>query len=421
MSTAIVTQTQGTAVQLFESFTDESKYNILRPSETVIVTSPFYNIYANIIRFTDDDTYAVEGGKVALNRRALDRIASASGISIVNVIRTDDGRNPDYAEVSVQAMMKRPDGSMIYATGKKSVDVSAYIDQQAASQRIKGKNEGEIKTATERERLQLRKFKVERAETGAKNRAIKQLMALKSSYNKEEIRKPFIVPQITVNMELIMSDPVARQLAAAQALGASTDLYGTAHKQLPVQPSLSSLVEHTDTRPESGPGALSISVVSGSDHLPIDNSSQNDQAPDTAYQDWKDARSMERLSKLTQLFVTRQHRLTPDQIRRVEDGTPDEQAKTIVMLLSRPEIVPAVTWTATEAQMKRLLAIAKSAGYNSDELHLMIAEKYNGITSLKDLTREQYDELCGDEKKSVRSWLLANVKGKEEEEDGLPF
>ena len=49
-----------------------------------------------------------------------------------------------------------------------------------------------------RDMLQKRKFRLQLAQTGAMDRVIRKILALKGTYKKEEIEKPFIVPKIAL-------------------------------------------------------------------------------------------------------------------------------------------------------------------------------------------------------------------------------
>ena len=51
------------------------------------------------------------------------------------------------------------------------------------------------------------------------------------------------------------------------------------------------------------------------------------------------------------------------------------------------------SWELSDAQRRRLYAIAKSVGIDSDELKQVLLIDY-GLDSTKDLTSTQYEELC---------------------------
>jgi hypothetical protein len=391
MSTAVARQQTG--MTLFEQYTDESKFNILRPTETVMTAqSPFTIVYGNIIRFEKDaDTYKVDGGKLALNKTAHDKIASAAGISFVDVQRTDNRNDPDFAEVKVIAVMKRADGTLITATGTKSVDVNAMIDRL-------GPDSDKVKN-----RKQLRQFKVERAESGAKNRAIRALMAIKASYLPAELAKPFVVPQITTNYELIMQDPELRRLAGAQQLGAMGMLYPQQN------PSLST------TQPQNA-GALPAGSSSPVKELPAavvteTRTAPDDDPPPLPFDDEPPALD-ENPATLRKLFNEREHNYSETALEKMIAAPAEKQIGYIDLFAGFPMKKQSTPTNGagnksglSDKQIGRLFGIAKSAGYDSDGLHAVLARECGGITSVNDITREQYDRMCGDEEKEIPSWL----------------
>jgi hypothetical protein len=344
-------------------------------------------VYANVVTFNvEQDTYPVDGGKRALGARALAQVAAGAGISVVNVARHDDGGNPDMAEVSVLALMKRPDGTIIHATGKKRVDVRAYVQQKYGAG-------WESKPDAVKMYNQLRKFASERAETGAKNRAFRQLLAMKSAYTPQELARPFVIPQIVVNMSEIVKDEYGRRLAIQQALGAAQAMFGSAPVDMPGLPPAG----HGDT-PALPP------AVEPETEDPV--------------QLWTDAMPMERIQKLESLLGEREHGLTDAQVDQLRKADAHRQARGIVYLLDRPM---RVHWAPSEKQIKRLFAIAKNAGYDSETLHEFIAAEYD-VDSINDLTREQYNALTGSD---TDAGLLAQRPCKADEsvevEDELPF
>lgn len=51
-------------------------------------------------------------------------------------------------------------------------------------------------------------------------------------------------------------------------------------------------------------------------------------------------------------------------------------------------------WTPSDAQLRRLFGMAKSAGVSHEALGVTLKNKY-GVSSTKDLGPKQYDEICG--------------------------
>lgn len=211
-----------TALRRFEEYaTHADKCIILQPTETVMTTmNPFLTIYANVLRVDiEADTYEVDGGKRAPNARFLSRVAAGAGISFTHAIRLDGGSDPALANMTVVAEMRRPDGSMIRTTGTKRVSALAYVVQMYGAGWKE--NPKAVKFYT-----QFCKFVAERAETGAKARAIRGLLGMKAAYALEELKKPFIIPQIQMNAEAIAADPDGRRMLLASAVGAIGAVFG---------------------------------------------------------------------------------------------------------------------------------------------------------------------------------------------------
>jgi hypothetical protein len=74
--------------------------------------------------------------------------------------------------------------------------------------------------------ISYRKFKDERAMTGAKERCIRALLALKSSYTDAELAKPFAFPRVLPDVNKMLADPAVRQAAIERMSGAVTSIFG---------------------------------------------------------------------------------------------------------------------------------------------------------------------------------------------------
>jgi hypothetical protein len=74
--------------------------------------------------------------------------------------------------------------------------------------------------------LQFRKFKDERAMTGAKERCIRALLALKASYSREELSKPFVFPRVTLDASKMLASPEMRSAAVERMTGATSSIFG---------------------------------------------------------------------------------------------------------------------------------------------------------------------------------------------------
>lgn len=78
---------------------------------------------------------------------------------------------------------------------------------------------------------QRRQFAVQLAESGAKARAIYDALGiLERTFKKEDISKPFIIPQAIDDIDY--NDPEIRRMAAARSLGIQDELYGSGRRAI---------------------------------------------------------------------------------------------------------------------------------------------------------------------------------------------
>jgi hypothetical protein len=81
-----------------------------------------------------------------------------------------------------------------------------------------------VEKSVKRDMLQKRKFRLQLASTGAMDRVIRLILGLKSTYKREELEKPFVVPKIAFSPDV--SDPKVRDLLLRQGLDATNVLFG---------------------------------------------------------------------------------------------------------------------------------------------------------------------------------------------------
>lgn len=148
------------------------------------------------------EVYGV-GGKWALTKSALDRIAMAVGIAWdpVQCRREDDGSDPRYCEyVAV--------GSVMDFTGRElPVFGRRVIDLREGSDQTKGQSAKQVGEA--------RKFTVPLAESKARNRAIRSI-GLKTGYTWDELALPFVCAKIIWTGQT--NDPELRRAFAMAAM-----------------------------------------------------------------------------------------------------------------------------------------------------------------------------------------------------------
>lgn len=418
------------ALVLFKSYKDEKKFHLVKPGDSLQVLNPFFEVYATEIKFDPDkDFYNAGAGNYALTGHAHDRIAAAANISFVSQQRVDDRKDPDYAEAVVRGYVLFPDGTYRMIMGSKSFSVTDFIESAVASAlkkdpRAKAET---VRAEKERERETLRRFKYERALTGAKNRAIRQAIGLRQSYKQEELQLPFVVPVVSYNMKAFMENPQMRAMLGQNALRASAEIFGVAsgdgsgHALPPVS-----------NEEQEAPGIqdaafTEVTIVDGNQAPPPDEKTPNEkpatgEAPDpdeVKIQEWIDAPAKERWSEFRELLSTRRHELSLDAATWADMKNWDDRkvARSIVALSKKEDLGIR---GPSEKMLGRFFAIAlNKAKLSYDDIEQALVSRF-GFPSPKGLSREQYDEIC-DFLDGSPAEKTTPATAKKEQEDDLPF
>jgi len=246
ISTALV------SVSDFDTKYPIDKYNPLLPSKTMVESVQRFSklTVETVVINSDPDaqevftlgrTEVTIGGKktwvdkLSPTKTALDKLWFAMGIDSVpeKSGRKDDRSDRDYFEYLIVGRVTKPDGSKMEVSGTKSIDVRAYVEEmfENLTQQHEAKNLGtwsgpktkrkltpftdaEAKVHIERKcrarEIEMRKHGLQLAETGAKNRLVRQITNLKPWYTKAELEKPFVVARIDRNVEELAADPKTR-------------------------------------------------------------------------------------------------------------------------------------------------------------------------------------------------------------------
>ena len=208
----------------------EQEYNVLLPVTEISEIPAGAKLAVRQVRISvENETYAVDRGRRALSGVALDRIAAAAGVTFISERRTDDRKHPHYCSYEVVAEITDLDGTRRRKIGTKTIDLrddcgdgtpGPRLAQITSTARAKGRNPS-------RQLLQEREYIDSYCASKAKNRAVRQLIGLRSAYDPKELRKPFVAPKLVPDT----SNPEARQMVLAQMTGAAAALYG--QPQLP--------------------------------------------------------------------------------------------------------------------------------------------------------------------------------------------
>lgn len=214
-----------------------NEVNLLVPSQSVQQISPYHVLRVSEVKINPDPN----GGEVfkvgsrgfgdkkedllALAKPALRKISQAAGI-----IWSPQGREIEHSRnyVTYKAIgaIKMPDGTLDPYDAQKTIDLEAEEEKVYESQLNKAYEYSNDKKKVEylkgltpeqwahhktrSEMIQRRASMHERAESGAKNRVIRDILSVKSTYTPKELSKPFVVPRIDFSPDY--SDPEVRAM-----------------------------------------------------------------------------------------------------------------------------------------------------------------------------------------------------------------
>lgn len=210
---------------LIPSVLFEDPHGIYEPVLEVIQLSPDEN---------DKDVYRGSSGK-RLSSVALAKIAQCGGIEWNEAASTytelEHGKFCTYKAVGG---IRKADGRLIQYVGYYNIDL-AIIHEEITAQAIasvkKDKDlktdaarEAKVKFIVDRDFRQKRKFMLQLAETGARNRVIRAMFSLKSEYSVEELKRPFVM--LRYRLRIDYSDPEIRRIAQTAAIHQALGIYG---------------------------------------------------------------------------------------------------------------------------------------------------------------------------------------------------
>lgn len=203
----------------------EEHYNTLLPRVHIGSLPAGTQLAVREVKIDPNETgmYSVDGGKRALGKQQLSRIAAAAGLTWVSVRRVDDRKHPHYCEFEAIAKVTDFDGTVREAIGTKTIDLRDDGGDGTPGKDKVGMSEKQLGGA--------RKFISEMCAAKAMNRAIADVLAIRRSYTPQDLVKPFIVPKLVpdTSNELAQRAVLANMFGATQAMFAPPATVVDAH------------------------------------------------------------------------------------------------------------------------------------------------------------------------------------------------
>lgn len=248
----------------------DDKWILLLPTVSKLLAddSTIYGLDVTEVEISPDSPSMVydQNGKDALTKVALDKLASAAGIT-VRSRRTDDRSSRDYAAYEATAEIRNPGGEPIVRTANREWDgqnaadrILIECEKHVAKQ--SGLSDAQFDAAVQRrfreEMLREREVSRAQTETKAVNRSIAMILGIPRSFPRGVLAThKFAIAKYVLTPD--MSDPDVKRAVLEHSFGRKVQLYGSR-----VEPSrlLGSASEPPrDENPEAAPFYPSEAVV----------------------------------------------------------------------------------------------------------------------------------------------------------------
>jgi len=179
-----------------------------------------------VVHATPEDFHNISG-KMMPKRHYVDRCAEASGVTFLEQNCGTRTEKVDGHEVYVgyaQAKKRMPDGT--WRTS--SVAEYEFDPKKRADEDILRDTKGKYNTEKDKKLLLLtyQKFGRQRANTGARARAIRELTGMPTAFEQRDIQKAMVFYRIAVNTDELLASPQGQRAALGLVTGAVKDIYG---------------------------------------------------------------------------------------------------------------------------------------------------------------------------------------------------
>lgn len=246
---------------------DLNNVNLILPTQTFgQVIGEYDKITLEVVKIDPDpangDVFEVANGKFSPGKRPLMAISNALSIiwdaKTTGIVEWTDKR----CRAKATGAMRKPNGEWVIISDEKTLDLEVIEEEQTklyTEKAEKGDQDNIIKWETSRSGkkypifakwkseaekehwitksvrkavLQYRKFMCERTLTGAKERVIRQIIAMKSTFTVAELNKPFAFPRITLDASKMLESPKARQAAIEKMSGSVQSIFGPTKEEV---------------------------------------------------------------------------------------------------------------------------------------------------------------------------------------------
>ncbi len=217
------------AQDLVEKYRNENALVFVRPGD--IDTQAMFVPEITVLKATPDDFHGRQmQGRLMPKSHYVDRMSKAAGISFVAEQCGTRKEGPDTWVGRAQGKIRLPDGSWRTSSVQEyEFDVEVRSQEDFAKD-TKSQYKAEI--AQKKHILELRKFARARASTGARLRVIRELTGTPTAFLPDQMQRAMVFSRVSVNSDLLLSDPATAAAAVHHALGVKEELYGPTERDV---------------------------------------------------------------------------------------------------------------------------------------------------------------------------------------------
>jgi hypothetical protein len=366
---------QGNLLEGLYSQYPRDKYNILFPTETLMQISPLQQLSYELLHIDSEpmpkgqDVFSIGKKEIddkwievySFSKTALQKLAHAAGVQIDhNTSGFIPTGNPRSAGYKIVGAIQKPDGTWLRLTQSKVVDIDVTVEKTRfkyttllengkletgygdKKKKLKVDDEGRkyVENKVKEEEIRVLEFKEALAETKAYTRLVRALLALKGYYTKEELKRPFVVVKISLNIHYMLSNDSMKQQLVQYALQSQNAMFGLppsmeVHQAPQLHEHIETVDAIVDTSPDDGDSiaTLQTEIIEGTQPQTvkqIGNPMRDAPLPDII-DAFKLAKPEERLESLRQ-WIERKGYTPKPELPKPEVMTIDEQVQYLTHL-----------------------------------------------------------------------------------------
>ena len=248
----------------------EAKFNLLIPIKTLQELSPLHKVVINQVQINPDEkkkeVYKEKNGELALTKKGLAKLMTAANIQMVESKPAMPQKCLRCTEMAAKTKIAPKCYECPYCDDV-AYQVTLAVPEPSGTWR-KVVATKEIRMADEQKKMSDKQyaaffpFRTEQCETKALNRALREALMINSTYQANDLLKPFAVAYVVPNMD----DPDLKKVMVARYAEGVSTLFGgnevmgiQAPKNIPEENTV--IIPADEPDPDEGPPVVDAEII----------------------------------------------------------------------------------------------------------------------------------------------------------------